>query len=76
MFKNFLSLWHVLFVPLITGYPFEYCPSMLAIAQQSLSRIRPLVCPAALEYKKRGANSVHLPITCNVHPRQTFYEAS
>ena len=38
----------MLLVPLITGYPNKFCPSMEAIGPQSLSRIRLLVWPAAL----------------------------
>ena len=39
-------------VPLITGYPNGLCPPTVAIGPQSLSRIRPLVCPAASKNKK------------------------
>ena len=38
-----IHLWHVLLVPLITGYPNGFRPSMMAIGPQSSSRIRPLV---------------------------------
>ena len=41
--KKSVPLWHVLFVPLITGYPTGFCPRMVVIGPQSLSRIRPLV---------------------------------
>ena len=39
----------MLLVPHITGYPTGFCPPMVAIVPQSLSRIRPLVWPAALK---------------------------
>ena len=47
MFKIAFPLWHVLLVPLITRYPNEYCPPMVAIGPKSLSLIHLLLCPAA-----------------------------
>ena len=47
--KNVLPLWHVLLMPLITGYPNGFCPTMVVIGPKILSRIRPLVWPAAFK---------------------------
>ena len=58
--EKVLPLWHVLLLPFITGYPTGFCPPVVAIGPQSLSRIRPLV---GLQPGK-NEKEVQTPFTC------------
>ena len=76
--KKALPLWHELLVLLITGYPNEFCPAVVAIGPQSLSRIRPLVWPAALSATfLQGLAHSHVPrATCHQSLRDWHHRPS
>ena len=67
-----VPLWHVPLVQLITGYPNGFRPPMVAIGPKSLSRIRPLVCPAASENQKEVQILCTCPARARCTPDQLF----